>query len=355
LHSINFLQRTRQQYIVFIIIIMMIRAVAAGRRRRCGPSLASFTYCYYYTFFLCSSTSTTTNTAVSAIPSFAIRGGHSSSSTSGEEEDHPSSTKTNDPTVGSSSSSSSSSSGGGGVVLDTTIDGLGGMIPILDYQHDPTRPASSSSSVPIAGSSRRNRVVEQFFASSLEPSWPSSMNDKLNDSDYNVHEQDDTSVQHHHQQQQKDDDDDDDDGISYLPPLSSSPSIELKNEIHYQATALTDFLIDTRRTLHRQPELMYKEATTSAYIQHVLTTLNIPHTTGWAVNTVPQHIIDGPGGYGVVADIGTGKSPCVLLRADMDALPILERTEYVNDFKSQNIGRMHACGHDGHTTMLLGK
>ena len=55
-----------------------------------------------------------------------------------------------------------------------------------------------------------------------------------------------------------------------------------------------------------------------------------------------------------MADIGTRKEPCVLLRADMDALPIFEETTNIDDFKSTNPGVMHACGHDGHTTMLLG-
>jgi len=66
-------------------------------------------------------------------------------------------------------------------------------------------------------------------------------------------------------------------------------------------------------------------------------------------------VIPGSGGYGIVADIGTGGGgPCVLLRADMDALPILERTEGIDDFKSRRDGKMHACGDGGQTTMLLG-
>ncbi|KAL3908487.1 MAG: hypothetical protein SGARI_003038 [Bacillariaceae sp.] len=130
-------------------------------------------------------------------------------------------------------------------------------------------------------------------------------------------------------------------------------SQELSQEIKQQAHDIYDFLVYSRRSLHQHPELMYKEKTTSAYVQNVLRELDIPFTTGWAVNTVPDRI-DGPGGYGVVADIGTGEEPCVLLRADMDALPIFERTEGIEDFKSRHDGRMHACGHDGHTTLLLG-
>ncbi|KAG7359671.1 peptidase M20D amidohydrolase family protein [Nitzschia inconspicua] len=134
---------------------------------------------------------------------------------------------------------------------------------------------------------------------------------------------------------------------------SSVTSLQLSNMIKQKANEISDFLVYSRRSLHQHPELMYQEQATSAYVQSVLRELDIPFTTGWGVNTVP-HRIDGPGGYGVVADIGTGQQPCVLLRADMDALPIVERTEGVDEFKSRNKGKMHACGHDGHTTMLLG-
>jgi len=122
-------------------------------------------------------------------------------------------------------------------------------------------------------------------------------------------------------------------------------------ELHEQEN---NFLIQTRRTLHKIPELMYQEKETSAYIQTKLKELGITsYTTGWAKN-IHEDTMDGVGGYGIVADIGTGQPPCVLLRADMDALPIQERTEHVEDFQSTHPGRMHACGHDGHTTMLLG-
>lgn len=134
---------------------------------------------------------------------------------------------------------------------------------------------------------------------------------------------------------------------------SQTYSTPLRDEIRNQADNLTEFLTTTRRTLHRHPELMYQEQQTSKVIQTVLSQLEIPYSTGWAVNTRTDRF-DGPGGYGVVADIGTGGDPCVLLRADMDALPIHERTENVEEFKSRTPNKMHACGHDGHTTMLLG-
>lgn len=133
----------------------------------------------------------------------------------------------------------------------------------------------------------------------------------------------------------------------------AASSAALKEEIKSRANSLTDFLIDTRRTLHRHPELMYNEKETSKVIRNILDELNITYSTGWAVNT-HQDVIPGEGGHGIVADVGNGKEPCVLLRADIDALPILEETEGIDSFKSHHEGKMHACGHDGHTTMLLG-
>lgn len=130
---------------------------------------------------------------------------------------------------------------------------------------------------------------------------------------------------------------------------NEATSTALLKEIRLLANNQTDFLVATRRTLHRRPELMYRESETSALVQKILTELEIPYSNGWALNANPN-IVPGSGGYGIVADIGTGGEPCVLLRADMDALPITERTEGIDEFKSENNGRMHACGHDGHTS-----
>jgi hypothetical protein len=118
----------------------------------------------------------------------------------------------------------------------------------------------------------------------------------------------------------------------------------LQTEIHKLCQATTEFCITNRRTLHRIPEIMYNEKQTSIYIQKTLKQLGISFTTGWGFNTNPDRI-PGKGGYGIVADIGTGRPPCVLLRADMDALPIQEKTTGIDDFKSIHDGKMHACGH----------
>jgi amidohydrolase len=96
-------------------------------------------------------------------------------------------------------------------------------------------------------------------------------------------------------------------------------------------------IIQHRRKIHRHPELSFQEYKTSEYISSVLTKLKIEHKS--------------IGGTGIVGLIGKGKK-CVGLRADIDALPIQEKTEL--PFASKNPGIMHACGHDMHTAMLLG-
>ena len=143
---------------------------------------------------------------------------------------------------------------------------------------------------------------------------------------------------------------------TYFADATDESSAQLVQEIRSQAAQLSDFMIQTRRHLHQYPELMYQEEQTSQTIQDRLKDMGIAYTVGWAVNNNNNNnnnsSSDSAGGYGIVADLGTGQEPCVLLRADMDALPIVEET--VVDFPSTVRGRMHACGHDGHTTMLLG-
>lgn len=99
------------------------------------------------------------------------------------------------------------------------------------------------------------------------------------------------------------------------------------------------WIIELRRTIHQHPELMYEEFETSKLVQKTLTELGISFTAPIAET-------------GVLATIGAGVGPCVALRADMDALPIHEAADI--DFRSNVDGKMHACGHDCHTAMLLG-
>ncbi|WP_286650544.1 M20 metallopeptidase family protein [Sphingobacterium hotanense] len=105
-------------------------------------------------------------------------------------------------------------------------------------------------------------------------------------------------------------------------------------EVYYQDT------ITNRRHLHQHPELSFEEYNTSAFIQQILRDLNIPFSM--MANT------------GIVAEIkGDIPSDKVLaLRADMDALPITEVEG--RSYGSQNPGVMHACGHDVHTSSLIG-
>ena len=100
------------------------------------------------------------------------------------------------------------------------------------------------------------------------------------------------------------------------------------------------FLTETRRHLHRHPELSFQEAATAELVAGRL------QEWGWDVTR-------GVGGHGVVGTLHVpGGSRSVALRADMDALPIRETTG--RPWQSVHDGVMHACGHDGHTTMLLG-
>ena len=106
-----------------------------------------------------------------------------------------------------------------------------------------------------------------------------------------------------------------------------------------EASQHKQWIVDLRRRIHQNPELMYEEVETSKLIQSTLTDIGIDFKAGMAET-------------GVLASIGSGNGPCVALRADMDALPIQEKADV--DFPSKVDGKMHACGHDCHVAMLLG-
>src|SRR3954463_8928101 len=103
--------------------------------------------------------------------------------------------------------------------------------------------------------------------------------------------------------------------------------------------AVRDELIADRRHLHAHPELGFEEHETAAYVAERLRSLGIETRTG----------VGKTGVVGVIRGGGSGKT--VMLRADMDALPIHEESD--KPYKSTKPGVMHACGHDGHTAILL--
>ena len=110
-------------------------------------------------------------------------------------------------------------------------------------------------------------------------------------------------------------------------------------EIHDSVQTCHEEMTGWRRELHSRPELAFQEKWTSDFVAEKLESFGLPIHRGLA-------------GTGVVATLKNGEGPSIGLRADMDALPLLEKNQFGH--RSQNEGKMHACGHDGHTTMLLG-
>ena len=110
-------------------------------------------------------------------------------------------------------------------------------------------------------------------------------------------------------------------------------TIANKSDLHEQ-------MVTWRHHLHQYPELSFKEKITSDYIASVLQSYDIEIHRGLAVT-------------GIIATVhGQRDGNVIGLRADMDALPIQELNDF--SYKSVHDGKMHACGHDGHSTMLLG-
>lgn len=124
--------------------------------------------------------------------------------------------------------------------------------------------------------------------------------------------------------------------ISTLPTAADIPSVNIRLPIR----ALHPQLIHWRRQFHQYPELGFQEELTAGKIAGILASLGIEHYTGIAKT-------------GVMAIVDSGKpGPVLAIRADMDALPVQEENEV--DYRSRHTGKMHACGHDGHTAIALG-
>jgi amidohydrolase len=116
--------------------------------------------------------------------------------------------------------------------------------------------------------------------------------------------------------------------------------MNIKEEIKRLTEESFDEILQIRRYIHQHPELSFQEFNTSKYITSVLSKYNVDYETGWAQTGILAHIK------------GRDSSKKVVLRADMDALPIQEENQVT--YKSQNDGVMHACGHDVHTACVLG-
>jgi hippurate hydrolase len=138
-----------------------------------------------------------------------------------------------------------------------------------------------------------------------------------------------------------------------FPLAAQSPAAasDLAASVQRQLPALTE----TYKHLHRNPELSRHEEQTSAYLAGELRKLGF---------TVTEHVgkyADGAQAFGVVAVLENGAGPRLLIRTELDALPVEEKTglDYASTVKSMNaqgqpVGVMHACGHDLHMTVLLG-
>ncbi|MDP4806251.1 MAG: M20 family metallopeptidase [Crocinitomicaceae bacterium] len=113
-------------------------------------------------------------------------------------------------------------------------------------------------------------------------------------------------------------------------------------QLQTELQALVPQIVAWRRHLHMHPEPSFKEFETMAFVSSALTTYGISHQKGVAGTGVVAHI---------AASAHDPQTPCLALRADLDALPIQEQNEV--PYKSQVPGWMHACGHDVHTSILL--
>ena len=115
---------------------------------------------------------------------------------------------------------------------------------------------------------------------------------------------------------------------------------QLKQRIEQHCRIYHSEIIAIRRYLHKHPELAFQESNTSDFIAKKLDEYGIPYERNIAKT-------------GIVAFIeGKNANKVIALRADMDALPIIEKND--NPYKSINEGVMHACGHDAHMAVVLG-
>ncbi len=133
-----------------------------------------------------------------------------------------------------------------------------------------------------------------------------------------------------------------------LSPLAQAQDAAQRPEVAAAANRLQQQVVDWRRDFHAHPELSNREERTGAKVAERLRAMGLTPKTGVA-------------GHGVVAIIKGGlPGPKIALRADMDALPVTEQTglpfasKATSQYRGEQVGVMHACGHDAHTATLLG-
>src|SRR5918993_443027 len=125
--------------------------------------------------------------------------------------------------------------------------------------------------------------------------------------------------------------------------MSRPPDTETLH-LHDAVTEIVPGVIADRRHLHQHPELAFREEQTARFVAERLRALGAEDIRTGIATTGVTALVRGTG--------GAGPGRTVLLQADIDALPIQEENEV--DYRSQHPGVMHACGHDGHTAILLG-
>ena len=137
-------------------------------------------------------------------------------------------------------------------------------------------------------------------------------------------------------------------GVALLLPLFLPAQYHFSTQVDDLAKAIEPKVIEWRRHIHQYPELSNREFKTAEYVANYLRTLDLEVQTGIAIT-------------GVLGILRTGKpGPVVALRADMDALPVVERVDLPfaskerSTYMGQEVGVMHACGHDAHVAMLMG-
>jgi len=142
--------------------------------------------------------------------------------------------------------------------------------------------------------------------------------------------------------------------LACLSALASA-AVASAQSIPSFVNAETPALVDTYKDIHAHPELSHFEARTSHILADAL------REAGYTVTERIGQYPDGSQAYGVVGILKNGSGPTLMIRADMDALPIVEETGVpyashvtMKDRAGQTVGVMHACGHDVHTTVMIG-